>query len=177
MARRRLAVALVVPPPASIEIDGLRRALGDRQLGRIEPHVTIIPPINVPDDEVADVLAVVSAAAAAAPGPVELTLGPVATFAEDSPVRFLDVDPWAPVEALHEACWTGPLDRERRRPFHPHVTVDIDGGTTAGEDPAIALLAGYRTEVVIDRLTVLEHVDEPGARRWEPYVAHRLGLG
>ena len=29
MARRRFAVALVIPPPASIEIDGLRRALGD----------------------------------------------------------------------------------------------------------------------------------------------------
>jgi 2'-5' RNA ligase len=170
--RRRFAVALLIPPPVSVEIDGLRRALGDRQLGRIDPHVTIVPPINLHDEQVGEAMAVVQAAARAA-GPMELTLGPVETFAETSPVRFLAVAPWAPVTALYRACWTGVLEREEKRPFHPHVTVDIDGGPTEGTDPALALLAGYRAEVVVDRVTVLENVE----RGWDPYLSYRFGLG
>ncbi len=180
MPRRRFAVALIIPPPLSIEIDGLRRALGDRQLDRIEPHITIVPPINLHEDDVADALAVVQAAASVGE-PMPLVLGPVTTFREDSPVRFLAVEPWEPVTALHQACLAGVLGRPERRPFHPHVTVDIDGGTTAGVDPALAVLANYRAEVLIDRVTVLEHVEVTGIdgvpRRWEPYNAYRLGLG
>ncbi|MCO8127649.1 2'-5' RNA ligase family protein [Acidimicrobiia bacterium EGI L10123] len=172
MARRRFAVALVVPPPVSIEIDGLRRALGDRQLGRIDPHITIIPPINLHEDQIGDALAVVQAAARAA-GPMALTLGPVDTFAETSPVRFLAVDPWEPVVELHRSCWTDVLDRPEKRPFHPHCTVDIDGGPTDGPDPALDLLAGFRVQVELDRVTVLENVD----RGWDPYIAYRFGLG
>lgn len=172
MSRRRFAVALIVPPPVAIEVDALRRALGDRQLGRIEPHVTVIPPINLRDDDIAAALAVVQAAARRA-APMALSLGPVATFGESSPVRFLAVEPWEPVVELYRACWDGVLEREEKRPFHPHVTVDIDGGVTGGPDPALDLLAGYRAEVLIDRVTVLENVD----RGWEPYVAYRLGVG
>lgn len=172
MPRRRFAVALLIPPPVATEVDGLRRALGDRQLGRIDPHVTVIPPINLREEDLADALAIVQAAARAV-DPMELTIGPVETFAESSPVRFLAVDPWEPITALHRACWSGVLEREEKRSFHPHVTVDIDGGPTDGPDPAIELLAGYRAEVLVDRVTVLENVD----RGWDPYIAYRFGLG
>ena len=173
MPRRRLAVALLIPPPVAVEIDGLRRALGDRQLGRIDPHVTIIPPINVREEEVADALAVVQAAASGR-SLMTLSLGPVETFGPASPVRFLAVEPWEPVVDLHRACWSGVLDRPEKRSFHPHVTVDIDGGPTDGEDPALGVLGHYRAEVVIDRVTVLEHIDDPEHRRWEPYIAYRF---
>lgn len=119
-------------------------------------------------------------AAARHADPMALTLGPVETFAESSPVRFLAVEPWEPVVELHRRCLAGPLERPEQRPFHPHVTVDIDGGPTDGTDPAIELLAGYRTEVDVDRVTVLEHVELDGGpvpRRWEPYLAYRFGLG
>lgn len=172
MPRRRFAVALVIPPPVSVEIDGLRRALGDRQLGRIDPHITIIPPINLREDQIGDALAVVQAAARAA-RPITLTLGPVTTFAETSPVRFLAVDPWEPVVELYRSCWADVLERPEKRPFHPHCTVDIDGGPTDGPDPAVELLAAYRAEVELDRVTVLENVD----RGWDTYIAYRFGLG
>src|SRR3546814_2990913 len=90
---------------------------------------------------------------------MELTLGPVATFADSSPVRFLAVDPCEPVTALYRACWSGVLERAEKRSFHPHVTVDIDGGPTDRPDPALEVLAGYRAEVLLDRVTVLENVD------------------
>lgn len=169
--RRRFAVALVVPPPVATEIDGLRRALGDRQLGRIEPHITLIPPINLRDDQVADALAVVDAAASTH-GPITVSIGPVDTFGVDSPVRFLAVEPWDDVDALRRACWTGVLAREERRPFHPHVTVDIGGGVTGGPDPAVDLLDGYRVEVTFADVDVLDYdVDD---KRWSTYLAYRL---
>ena len=174
MPRRRLAVALVVPPPVAFEIDGLRRALGDRQLGRIDPHITIIPPINVREEDVADALAVVQAAASGRAS-LRLTLGPVETFGPGSPVRFLAVDPWEPVVELYRACWSGVLERPEKRSFHPHVTVDIDGGRTDRDDPALDVLRHYEASVEIDRMTVLEHVDDAEHRRWEPYLSYRFG--
>ena len=173
MPRRRLAVALLIPAPVSIEIDGLRRALGDRQLGRIDPHITLVPPINVREEEMADAMAVVHAAASGRE-PITVRLGPVETFGADSPVRFLAVDPWDQVQALHDACWTGVLERPEKRSFHPHVTVDIDGGVTGDRDPVLEVLGHYRAEVSIDRLTLLEHIDDPDHRRWEPYMSYRL---
>lgn len=179
MPRRRFAVALILPPPVAIEVDALRRALGDRQLGKIDPHITIVPPINLREDEIVDALTVVQDAARRAMA-MSLTIGPLETFGDASPVRFLAVDPWEPVTALYRACWTGVLERDEKRPFHPHVTVDIDGGVTGGPDPALALLAGYRAEVLVDRVTVLENVeiDDPVLKRvWEPYTSYRLGVG
>ncbi len=93
MGRVRLGVALLVPAPVAAELDGLRRALGDGALGRIPPHLTLVPPVNVRHDDLPAALAVLRAAAAATAGPVEVTLGPVATFHPDNPVVFLAVGP------------------------------------------------------------------------------------
>lgn len=161
----------MIPAPASIEIDALRRALDDRQLGRIGPHVTIVPPINLRDDDLAEAMVVIERAAASV-APFEVALGPVATFSPDSATRFLRVDPWEPVTALYRACWTGPFDRPEKRPFHPHVTVDIGGSPTDGPDPAVDLLAAFTTTAPIDRLTLLEH--DEAARRWDSYAHYPL---
>lgn len=138
----------------------------------------MIPPINLRDDEIAAALAVVQAAATRS-APMALTIGPVDTFSEQSPVRFLAVSPWEPVEALHVACLDGPLDRPEDRPYHPHVTVDIADGPRGAPDPAIELLRHYAADVLIDRVSVLEHrVPEEGddrdGRRWVTYLAHRF---
>ncbi len=55
------------------------------------------------------------------------------------------------------------------------MTVDIDGGPTDGDDPALEPLRFYEAEVLVDRVTVLEYVDDPGQRRWEPFVSYRFG--
>lgn len=64
------------------------------------------------------------------------------------------------------------FDRPQKRPFHPHVTIDIGGGTTEGEDPAVDLLASYEVSVTVDRLTVVEYDEDE--RVWSTYLAHRL---
>ena len=176
-ARRHVAVALIVPAPVGTEIDVLRRALDDRQLGRIEPHITIIPPINLRDDALTEAMVLLDRVAARHAS-LPVSLGPVAGFGPGSRTRFLRVDPWDAVTALHEDCWQGPFDRPRQRTFHPHVTIDIDGAPEHGDDPAAEILAGYSAEVTFDRLTLLENVQatdgQGDGRRWEPFCHYPL---
>ncbi len=163
----------MIPAPASIEIDALRRSLDDRQLGRIGAHITVVPPINLRDEDLADAMVTVERAASSCPK-LALTLGPVETFGEWSTTRFLRVEPWGPITALHDSCWTGPFDRPRKRSFHPHVTIDIGGSPIGAPDPAVELLAGYTTIAAIDRLTLLEHQDDANGRRWEAHTHYGL---
>src|SRR5688572_3800754 len=108
--RRRLGVVLLVPQPLATEIDGLRRALGDGSLGRIPAHLTLVPPVNVREDEVPDALRVLRAAAASTT-PFTVELGPPATFSPVNPVVYLAVDGAGrdDVERLRNAVFRPPL--------------------------------------------------------------------
>ena len=57
MARRRFAVALIAPPVEAAEIDTLRRAVGLVEPFHVAPHVTLVPPVNVAEEDLADVKA------------------------------------------------------------------------------------------------------------------------
>jgi 2'-5' RNA ligase len=165
MPRSRLGVALLVPPPFDREIDGLRRGCGDGSLGRIPPHITLVPPVNVRDDERGDALAVLRAAAAPA-APLELTLGPVRTFAPVTPVLYLAVG-GAAVPALHalrDRVFVPPLSRPLTHPFVPHVTIADDAPADRLE-AAVRALAEWSADVVVDRVHLLE---EQGDRIWRP---------
>ena len=89
--RRRLGVAVIIDAPVADEINGLRRAVGDRALERIVPHVTLVPPVNVPAACLSDALARLRAAAATCPEPLHLTLGPPGSFLPANPVLTLAV--------------------------------------------------------------------------------------
>lgn len=164
MAKVRLGVALLFPPALAREIDGLRRALGAAALGRIPPHLTIVPPVNVREDRVPDALAVLRAAAAAT-RPFTLELGLPATFLPVTPVLYLAVGgDRAAVAALRDRIWRDPLDRPLARPFHPHVTV-TDDAPADRIAAAIVALADYRATATVDRVHLL--AEGPG-RIWEP---------
>ena len=166
MARSRLAVALVVPEPHRTEIDGLRRAVGG-QLDRIEPHITVVPPVNVADDRLPEALATLRATAGARVGAIRLTIGPAATFMPHNRVLYLEVtgEP-ADATALRELraeVMTGALHREERRAFVPHVTLTNRLGPV-DEAQALALLGGYSVEVTFERVDLLRYDEE--RRRW-----------
>ncbi len=173
MSRLRLGVVLAVPDPPAAEIDGLRRALGAGALGRIAPHLTLVPPVNVRAERLDDAVAVVRRAAAVTE-PLHLRLGPVATFWPGTPVVYLAVA--GDVERVHllrEAVFTDPLARGVTWPFVPHVTLadDVD----AGHLPTIvAALAAYSAEVTVEHAQVLQ---QDADRRWEVIAEVPLGGG
>jgi 2'-5' RNA ligase len=175
MPRLRLGVALLVPPPIAGEVDGLRRACGDGSLGRIPPHLTLVPPVNVRVDDLPAALARVREAAAAVDGPIGLELGPVATFHPDAPVVYLavgDAPATAAVHRIRNAVFRPPLARELTWPFVPHVTLadEIDPDRISA---ALVGMAGYRAGVTVAHLTLLEE-RQPG-RVWVPVADARLG--
>lgn len=176
MPRRRLGVALLVPPPVATEIDGLRRALGDGALGRIPAHLTLVPPVNVPADGLPGALELLRAAAKAT-RPLNLRLGPAATFDPVTPVVYLAVggDVEA-LRALRDRVFVPPLERPLTHPFVPHVTVadDMDPDRIPA---AVEALADYVADMHIDALHLLEEgrgriwrpiADAPFTRRWVP---------
>lgn len=178
MPRRRFAVALLVPAPVATEVEGLRRACGDANRRKVAPHVTLIPPINLREEDVADALAVVRDAAVACP-PLHLTLGPATTFEPACSVLYLAVD--GPdhdrLQGLQAGLVAGPMERPpQHESFVPHVTISI----AAGPDrvgAGIAAMADYHAEILVTHVHVLENVrdEELDLHVWRPVVDVALG--
>ncbi|MGQ0830784.1 MAG: GNAT family N-acetyltransferase [Microthrixaceae bacterium] len=174
MTRQRLGVVLLVPEPLATQIDGLRRALGDGALGRIPPHVTLVPPVNVAERDLPAAFAVVREAASVHE-PIALRLGPVRTFDPVSPVAYLEVggadDALAALVDLRGRCLAGPLDRPQDHEFVPHVTV-ADRLASDRLHEVTSVLRDFAVDVTIDRVHVL--AEQPG-RVWVPIADVPLG--
>jgi 2'-5' RNA ligase/ribosomal protein S18 acetylase RimI-like enzyme len=171
--RQRLGVALLVPSPVAVELDALRRALGDEDTSRIPPHITLVPPVNVREEDVDDAVGVLTAAAGTV-GRLRIELGPVTSFAPVSPTVHLavggDVDG---VHALRDAVFTPPLSRPLTHEFVPHVTL-IEG--TSHIDAALTALAGFDASIVIDQVHLMrESRRDDGSRIWRPVADAPLG--
>ena len=177
MPRRRLAVALLLPQPWATEVDGLRRASGDLQMARVAPHVTLVPPTNVREDDLPAVLGSLRAAACV-PAPLDLVIGPTATFLPEAPVLYLRVTGPAVDDGrlahVRDVLRAGPFDRPAQWPFVPHVTLAQDQPSerlTAGA----GALSGYVVELEVDRIHLLEERPGPdGGRRWVPFADARF---
>jgi 2'-5' RNA ligase len=154
VVRARLGVVLLLPAPIAAEVDGLRRAVGDRSVGSVLPHITLVPPVNVADAAVDAALAAVRDAAAASP-PLRVELGAAETFWPATPVVYLPVHGDVQgVLRLHAGVATGPWARPTTWPFVPHVTIAQD---VAPEmiPAALGVLAAYRAETTLTSLSVL----------------------
>lgn len=171
-----MGVALVVDPPVADEIDGLRRALADPALGRIDPHVTLVPPVNVRGGDLDRALRLLRGAAAARTGPLRLTLGPPASFLPRNPVLFLEVaGDGAELRALRDAVFAPPLARELTWPWVPHLTL-ADGVDPARITAALVALDRYVGVIEVDRVVLLEETRSgTGGRRWAPLADAALG--
>jgi 2'-5' RNA ligase len=164
----------VGPGDVAREVDGLRRALGAAALRRIPPHVTLVPPVNVAEGELDDAVELVRRVAADASS-IRLELGPPATFWPDTPVVYLEVGgDLEAVASLRESLLNGPLHREDRRAFVPHVTLDqhIDPSRIPA---ALQALADYRAAVTVELVTTLQLDESVDPRVWRPIAAATLG--
>jgi len=165
-------VALLLDPPGSLEVDGLRRALGDGTLGAVPPHVTLVPPVNVRSDDLGEALQVLRSAANDQIGPIVVDLGPVTTFMPASPVVYLalggpDLERLA---RLRQAVVAGPMLRPDHWPWVPHVTLTDDGPAERIE-AALGALYSYTAATAFDRVVLLEERHH----RWQPLADACLG--
>lgn len=173
MPRACLGVVLLVPPPLDREIDTLRRAVGDPDLGRVPSHCTLVPPVNVPSDRVDDAIECLRWVGAAS-RPFTVELGPPTTFWPDSPVLYLAIaGPGVDaLMALRNQVFVDPLDRPLTWPFVPHVTLHPDL-TAERINAALLALDGYRTEVTFDRIHLLIQRDD---HSWQPLADVALAV-
>lgn len=179
MARHHLAVALLPPPRLGERVDTLRRAIRSSTLGRIPPHVTVVPPVNVRAGELGDVYELLDAAAAQV-RPFRLRIGPASSFAPRTPTVHLGVRGCEPadaatLDALRRVLLQGPLDRPDEHPFTPHLTLDRRVGDERIA-AAMSVLDGVDESWSVRSLHLLEHHrPEDGPPFWEP--AHEVPLG
>jgi 2'-5' RNA ligase len=143
-------------------------------LGLIASHLTLVPPVNVRDDDLPAALAVLRAAAEAVPRRLELTLGPTVSFLPENPVLYLRVGgDLSGLADLREKVFAPPLARPLRWAFVPHVTI-ADGIEPARVAAALGVLDRYVTTVGIAGVHLLEERNHELAgdgrmqRRWTP---------
>lgn len=160
-------MALLLDEPVRSEVEGLRRAVGDPSLGRMDPHLTLVPPVNVHPRDLAAAVTRVRLAASRQAGPLVATLGPLATFLPDNPVLYLGVGGDLPaLRRLRDDVFAPPLARSLTWPWVPHVTLG-DGIPPDRIEAAVSALDGYAGMAPFDRIVLLE---EGRGRKWVPVV-------
>ncbi|WP_448626938.1 2'-5' RNA ligase family protein [Geodermatophilus sp. URMC 64] len=121
-----LGVVVPIPEPwAQLFVDW-RAKVGDPQASLVPPHVTLLPPTEVPAGERLSISAHLAAVARAHP-PFDMHLSGTGTFSPVSDVVFVAVARGiGNCELLANDVRSGPLARSLSFPYHPHVTVAHD---------------------------------------------------
>lgn len=156
VTRRRLAVALLAPRPQAAEVNVLRRAVGLAEPFPVAPHLTLVPPVNVAEADLPAVREVLRRVATAT-NPLELEVGPVATFLPETPTLHLAVggSDLSALRSLRGHLRCGPFDRPDVWPFHPHVTIVEHAGPELIEAGLVAF-ASMRQHWSVGALHLLE---------------------
>jgi 2'-5' RNA ligase len=167
----RIGVAIAVPAPHADVLQRHRASFGDPLAWAIPPHVTLVPPMSLPDADAGPARALLEDAAARA-APFDIALCGTGTFRPVSPVVFVPLVTGAPECAAIEArVRTGVLEGVRRFPFHPHVTVahEIDDDAL---DRAASSLADFSADFRVEHFTLYRQEDD-GV--WQPAEEFPLG--
>jgi 2'-5' RNA ligase len=173
MTACNLGVAVAIPEPYATVLASWRERVGDREGRRVPPHVTLLPPTEVPAEVLPEVERHLTACAGAGE-PFEMHLSGTGTFRPVSDVVFVVVAAGiAQCEQLERRVRTGPLLRETRFPYHPHVTVAHDIPAD-GLDAAYAGLAGFEARFAVRVFTLFAQGSD-GV--WVPQRDFRLGTG
>ncbi|UQX87821.1 2'-5' RNA ligase family protein [Jatrophihabitans telluris] len=134
-----IGVAIAIPEPHATVLSEWRRRVGDPEASRIPTHVTLLPPTEFAQDELAKIEDHLAWAAEQV-GPFVMRLSSTGTFRPVSQVVFVQVSAGiAECELLERAVRKDPIVREVEFPYHPHVTVAHDIGDAALDEAFEAL--------------------------------------
>ncbi len=169
MPRRRVAVALLPPASISAKIQAVRSLLGDPRIDRIAPHLTLVPPVNLADQDVEQLQGLLRSVASATT-PFTLRLGPMSSFSPDTPTLHLAVQGDLPaLRALRDQLRVPPVNRPEVWPFTAHVTLR-DSVPADQIPPALQLFTGELPPWHVGRLYLLEFSPLNKAEVWLPII-------
>ncbi|MCE1180289.1 MAG: 2'-5' RNA ligase family protein [Micrococcales bacterium] len=168
-----IGVAVAIPHPWGDQLQEQRASFGDPQASAIPPHVTILPPTDVPDETLPDFRRHIAESAAAA-APFTMVLRGTGTFRPISPVVFVTVAQGiSECERLERAVRSGPVERRLEFNYHPHVTVAHHLHDEA-LDRAFDALSDFQCTFSVGALHLYEH-GEDGV--WRAEAEYPLGAG
>ena len=172
-ARRDFGVAIGLPEPCTSELQSWRERLGDPNAAGIPPHVTLLPPTSLHDDDLERVEEHLRQVAAGGQS-FEMHLRGTGTFRPVSPVVFVALARGiADCEQLEAQVRSGPLARSTSFPYHPHVTVAHDLEEPA-LDEAYEALASYDARFTVWGFTLFEQGPD---KVWRPQRDFAFGAG
>jgi 2'-5' RNA ligase len=152
-----LGVLVQVPDPWAQLLVEWRSKCGDPQATLVPPHVTLLPPTEVPAADRTAISAHLAQVAAAHP-PFDLHLAGTDSFRPVSEVVYVAVVRGiAECARLAADVRRGPLARPLTFPYHPHVTVAHDVPTDM-LDMASTGLSDLRAEFQVTSFTELEQL-------------------
>jgi 2'-5' RNA ligase len=152
-----LGVVVSIPEPWAQLLVEWRDKCGDPQAHVVPPHVTLLPPTEVPVSDRAAISAHL-ARVAAGHAPFDLQLAGTDTFRPVSEVVFVAVvRGMTECARIAEQVRTGPLARPLNFPYHPHVTVAHDVPTDM-LDLASAGLSDLQAEFLVSSFTEFEQL-------------------
>lgn len=159
-----IGVAIAVPDPWGAQLQEFRAELGDDTATGIPTHITLMPPYEIDEADLAKVEQHLAEAAGMMHA-FRVHLRGTGTFRPVSPVVFVSVaEGISGCEQLAFAIRRGPLACDLQFPYHPHVTVahHLDD---AALDKAFDELAGFECAFEADRFSLYVHEDDAG---WVP---------
>jgi 2'-5' RNA ligase len=168
---RTIGVAIGIPEPWAGQLTAVRKASGDPLAANVPAHITLLPPTQLTDAESAAVEEHLKEAASRH-RPFELHLRGTGTFRPVTDVVFVAVATGiSECELLEADIRRGPLRRELRFPYHPHVTVAHDVPTGA-LDIAYEGLSDFDARFAVPGFTLFEHGSDG---RWRPELDFPFG--
>ncbi len=166
-----IGVSVAVPDPCGRELQKYRIELGDESALHIPTHITLLPPHEVADSDMDDVVAHLGLVAAGTQ-PFRVHLRGTGTFRPVSPVVFVGVvEGISACEQLAAGVRQGPLVIERTFPYHPHVTI-AHHLPEAQLERAFTELERYDAAFEVHEMWMYLHDDVSG---WQPTNSFPLG--
>ncbi len=166
-----IGVSVAVPDPWGRELQKYRIEVGDETALHIPTHITLLPPHEVADSDMYDVVAHLGLVAAGTQ-PFRVHLRGTGTFRPVSPVVFVGVvEGISACEQLAAGVRQGPLVIERTFPYHPHVTI-AHHLPEAQLERAFTELERYDAAFDVHEMWMYLHDDVSG---WQPTNSFPLG--
>ena len=168
-----IGVSIAVPEPWGSELQQSRIDVGDELARHIPTHITLLPPHEVADEDLADVVRHLGEVAGTTQ-PFLVHLRGTGTFLPVSPVVFVGVvEGISQCEQLAADVRRGPLVVDQAFPYHPHVTV---AHHLPNEQlwEAFTRLQGYDATFEVHEVWMYLHDEHSG---WRPSESFALADG